>query len=78
VTLQSFENGGLGPTKAQNDVGKVVVGQELRMNVKKGVFGDWLQLTRLRQLGRWRLLGGLFWKNRCLCEQFIAESVHMA
>jgi hypothetical protein len=51
---------------------------ELRMNVKKGVFGDWLQLTRLRQLGRWRLLGGLFWKDRCLCEQFIAESVHMA
>jgi hypothetical protein len=44
VTLQSFEHGGLGPTKAQKDVGKLVVGQELRMNVKKCVFGDWLQL----------------------------------
>jgi hypothetical protein len=65
-------HGGLGPTKAQEDVGEVVVGQELRMNVKKGVFGGWLQLTRLKQLGRWRLLGGLF------CKQFIAESVRVA
>jgi hypothetical protein len=66
---------GLGPTKARKGVENVVVGHELRMNGKKGVFDDWLQLTRLRQLDRWRLLGGLFWKDRCLCEQFIAESV---
>jgi hypothetical protein len=78
VTLQSFEHGGPGLTKAQKDVGEIVVGQELRMNVKKGVFGGWLQLTRLKQLGRWGILEGLFWKDRCLCEQFIAESVRMA
>jgi hypothetical protein len=71
VTLQSFQHVGLGPTEAQKGAEKVVVGQELRMNVKKDVFGDWLQLIRLRQLGRWRLLGGLFWKDRCLCEQFM-------
>jgi hypothetical protein len=65
-------HGGLGPTKPQKGVEKVVVGHELR------IFGDWLQLTHLRQLRRWRLLGGLFWKDRCLCEQFVAESVHMA
>jgi hypothetical protein len=34
--------------QAQKGVEKVVVGHELRMNVKKGVFGDWLQLTYLR------------------------------
>ncbi|KAH0818175.1 hypothetical protein GEV33_004616 [Tenebrio molitor] len=62
---------GLGPTEAQKGAEKVVVGHELRMNGKKNVFGDWLQLTRLRQLGRLRLLGGLFWKDRCLCEQFM-------
>jgi hypothetical protein len=60
VTLQSFEHGGLGPTKAQKVVGEVVVGQELRMNVKKGVFGGWLQLTRFKELGRWELLGERF------------------
>jgi hypothetical protein len=54
------EHGGLGPTKAQKDVGEVVVGQELRMNVKKGVFGGRLQLTRFKELGRWELLGERF------------------
>jgi hypothetical protein len=37
VTLQLFDHGGFGPTKAQKDVGEVVVGEELRMNVKKSV-----------------------------------------
>jgi hypothetical protein len=55
--LDIVEHGGLGPTKIQKDVGEEVVGPELR------VFSGWLQLTCLKQLGRWGLLGGLFWKD---------------
>jgi hypothetical protein len=31
----------------------------------------------LSQLDQWRLLESLFWKEMCLCEQFIAEFHHL-